>query len=75
MNYHTGESIELNDSVELESDMTGIIVAVIDDSKYSKLYSKEEWGYLERGLLILSDQARLIHYPHITEEIKLINQQ
>lgn len=73
MKYHTGELIELGDYIELSSDMTGVIVVIIEDSKYSKLYPKEEWGYLESGLLVLSDQAGLIHYPHISEEIKLVS--
>jgi len=70
MNYNTGELVELGDYIELSSDMTGFIVAIIEDSKYSKSYPKEEWDYLEHGILILSDQAGLIHYLYISEEIK-----
>lgn len=73
MKYNTGELVELSDHVELSGNMTGVIVVIIEDSKYSKSYPKEEWGYLECGILVLSDQAGLIHYPHIPKEIKLIN--
>lgn len=73
MNYYTGESIKLGDYVELSSNMTGVIVTIIDDAKYSKLYLKEEWEYLECGLLILSDEAGLVHFPSVTEEIIFIN--
>ncbi|EXB28357.1 hypothetical protein J537_0569 [Acinetobacter baumannii 1437282] len=72
MNYHTGELIELGDSIDLSSDITGIIVGIIEESKFSSQFPKEEWGYLDRGLLVLSDQAGLIHYPDITEDMKLI---
>lgn len=73
MNYNTGELVELGDYLELSSDMTGFIVAIIEDSKYSKSYPKEEWDYLEHGILVLSNQVGLIHYPYISEEINLIN--
>ncbi|MBK5649095.1 hypothetical protein [Acinetobacter proteolyticus] len=73
MNYQTGETIELGDYVELSGDMTGVIVVVVEDAQYSKSYQKEEWDYLERGLLVLSDQAGLVHVPHVSEEIKLIS--
>ncbi|ESK54892.1 hypothetical protein [Acinetobacter tjernbergiae] len=75
MNYQTGEMIDLDDYVELSGDMTGIIVIIVEDSKYSKSYPKEEWGYLERGLLILSNQAGLIHIPEISGNIKLISKE
>jgi hypothetical protein len=73
VNYYTGELIELGDYVELSSDIFGVVVAIIQDSKYSKLYPKEKWDYLESGLLVLSDQLGLIHYPHVTEEITFVN--
>lgn len=72
MKYHTGELIELGDSIELSSDMTGVVVGIIEESKFTNLYPKEEWDYLDSGLLVLSDQAGLIHYPDITEDMKLI---
>ncbi|MCH7331460.1 hypothetical protein [Acinetobacter modestus] len=75
MNYQTGEIIDLDDYVELSGAMTGVIVVIVEDSKYSKLYPKEEWGYLECGLLILSGQAGLIHIPEITGDIKLIRKE
>lgn len=73
MNYHTGELVELGDYIELSSDMTGVVVVIIEDSKYSKLYPKEEWDYLECGILVLSKQAGLIHYSQLSENIKLIS--
>ncbi|WP_151715852.1 hypothetical protein [Acinetobacter sp. TUM15071] len=73
MNYQTGEMIELGDYVELSGDMTGVVVVIVENSQYSKPYPKEEWDYLESGLLILSDQAGLVHFPQMSEEIKLIS--
>jgi len=72
MNYHTGELIELGDSIELSCDLTGVVVGIVDDSKFSESHPKDEWDYLKKGVLILSDQAGLIHYPDIIEDIKLI---
>lgn len=60
MNYDIGELVELEDFVQLSSDMFRVVVAIIEDSKYSKLYPKENWKYLERGILVLSDQAGLV---------------
>ena len=45
MKYNTGELVELSDHVELSGNMTGVIVVIIEDSKYSKSHPKEEWGY------------------------------
>ncbi|ENU24189.1 hypothetical protein F993_01505 [Acinetobacter proteolyticus] len=73
MNYQTGEMIELCDYVELSGDMTGVVVVIVEESQYSKSYPKEEWNYLKSGLLILADQAGLVHVPHLSEDIKLIS--
>lgn len=75
MNYYTGERIKLGDYVELSFDIFGVVVAIIEDSKYSELYPKEKWEYLERGILVLSDQIGLMYYADITQEITFLNRQ
>lgn len=73
MNYHTGALVEIGDYIQFGSDMDGVVVVIIEDSKYSEAYPKLEWHYLECGFLVLSNQAGLIHFPQLSENIKLIS--
>lgn len=41
----------------------GIIVADINNDCYGNDYPKSDWGYLQTGFLIETQEARLIHYP------------
>ena len=62
MNYPDGTKVLIHDKVSLWPGCTGIVVSSIDDGQYSSQYPKEEWDYLEKGVLIYSDQVGLIHY-------------
>lgn len=41
----------------------GIIVVDIDNDCYSNDYPKSDWGYLQTGFLIETQEFGLIHYP------------
>ncbi|WP_275544362.1 hypothetical protein [Xanthomonas arboricola] len=61
MNYESGEIILLGDFVSLGSDLRGTVVAIIDQADYAKGYSECDWSYLGKGVLVLTEDAGLIH--------------
>lgn len=72
MKYFDGKEICIGDKLIIEKDCDGTVVCVFDTEKFSNKFPKEEWGYLREGFLVSSPQMGLVHYPKITEEIKLI---
>ena len=50
----------------------GTVVCSIDRGKYSPAYPRDVWGYLGRGVLVLTDAAGLIHYDEPDDDMKLI---
>ena len=44
----------------------------MDTNEYSEEYPKENFGYLERGIMVLSEKAGLIHYEKPEAEMRLI---
>lgn len=67
------EKVELGDKVDLGNGDAAIIVGVIDENLYSEECPKSDWEYLKSGLLILTRDSILLHYPKIEYEIKLIS--
>jgi hypothetical protein len=61
MRYATGERVQLGDIAEVAGGLRGTIVCVIDDGQYSADYSEAEWAYLQRGALIQTPEAGLVH--------------
>ncbi|MBV6690176.1 hypothetical protein LN565_16165 [Xanthomonas euvesicatoria pv. euvesicatoria] len=61
MNYESGEIILLGDFVSLGSDLRGTVVAIIDQADYARGYSECDWSYLGKGVLVLTEDAGLIH--------------
>ena len=43
----------------------GVVVAILAEHSFAEGYSAHEWAHLGAGLLVLDDQAGLIHYPDI----------
>lgn len=54
-------NIKLGETIMCDG-MTGIIVADIDNDCYSNDYPKSDWGYLQTGFLIETQEFGLIHY-------------
>ncbi|WP_181591875.1 hypothetical protein [Mesorhizobium atlanticum] len=44
----------------------------MDTDEYSEEYPKEAFGYLERGIMVLSEKAGLIHYVKPEIDMRLI---
>ncbi|MCC8670246.1 hypothetical protein LN461_12925 [Xanthomonas arboricola] len=61
MNYESGEIILPGDFVSLGSDLRGTVVAIIDQADYARGYSECDWSYLGKGVLVLTEDAGLIH--------------
>ena len=72
MKYSTGEEVLLGDKVILWAGAEGIVVCSLDSNEFSDAYSKAEWGYLKKGVLIESPQAGLIHYVEPEATMRLL---
>ena len=44
----------------------------MDTDEYSEEYPKEAFGYLERGIMVPSEKAGLIHYVKPEIDMRLI---
>ncbi|MDO8344555.1 MAG: hypothetical protein Q7T48_15240 [Cellvibrio sp.] len=74
MNYSDGQQLKIGDIVELKNSR-GVVVCSLDDELYSKDYSKIDWSYLNRGVLIEFEKYGLIHYENIEEDVVLIRRE
>jgi hypothetical protein len=73
MNYLDGNVIRIGDKVAIDKSSQGVVVAIISDGEFSERFPKEEWNYLEKGILIESIELGLIHYLDINQEIELMS--
>jgi hypothetical protein len=62
MRYPDGAIVHVRDRVRLWEGAYGEVVCSLDTDEYSDRFPKSEWSYLERGILVESPQAGLIHY-------------
>jgi hypothetical protein len=72
MKYSNGIEIKLGDKVKLWEGCYGTVVCSMDTGEYSEEYTEDEWGYLNKGILISSDKAGLIHYVMLNEDLELM---
>ncbi len=72
MKYLSGEDLQVGDRVKLWDGNLGVIVCSIDDGVYSPGFSKEDWEYLNEGVLIDSEKAGVIHVTEANEDMELI---
>ncbi|TWA98476.1 hypothetical protein [Bradyrhizobium stylosanthis] len=54
--------MEIGDRIRIEG-MTGRVVALISEGRFSPAYPAEQWAYLEKGTLVETNEAGLVHYP------------
>jgi hypothetical protein len=43
--------------------LSGTVVCVIETGEFSADYNAAEWGYLKMGVLVMTKEAGLVHYP------------
>lgn len=73
MNYATGEPIRVWDRIEPWPGCSGVVVASPDTGEYTQRFPREKWSYLQRGILMDTTQAGLIHYPEPDTELTLVS--
>lgn len=61
MNDVEHKGFNIGDEVTLYHDLYGCIVCNISDGLYSENFPKDEWEYLEEGVMIMTDEIGLIH--------------
>ena len=72
MKYSDGHDILLGDRVCLGGEMTGTVVACIEEKKFGPGFLGEQWGYLIKGILVNSEQAGIIYYEEPSVDLVLI---
>ena len=62
MIYSDGNDTLLGDEIQIDNRYRGQVVANIDGEQFTSEYSKEQWAYLGKGIMVLTDFAGLVHY-------------
>ena len=73
MKYPDGQEVRLGDKVELWPGNDGEVVCSIDTNEYMEAYSEDHWASLGSGVLVLSEEAGLIHYIEPERTMRLIS--
>ena len=74
MKYFDGVEIQVGDLVENSEGDQGTVVCSLDTNQYSVDYTRENWGYLKRGVLVNFPKFGLIHYESDQNDFRLITQ-
>lgn len=72
MQYPDGKDVKLGDRVRLGNDATGVVVCSIDDDAYSSEHPREQWRYLEKGVVIEFATYGLIHVSEPDPDLERI---
>ena len=72
MNYGDGQEIKVGDVVGLGEDRNGKVVASIDAGEFSAVCTREEWSFLERGVLIDFPRWGIVHYEEPEDDLELV---
>ena len=75
MKYASGEEVKTGDRVQFDGDSSGIVVCSIDLDEYSIAHPKEQWSYLEKGVMIEFDILGLVHFPEFDPELLLLSRE
>ena len=62
MLYADGNEAKLGDTVAIDRQHRGVVVANIDGAEFNEHFASG-WGYLKTGILVETDFAGLVHYP------------
>jgi len=69
--YADGELIATDDTVEIDGQYRGRVIACMDTNRC--LPGAEGWAYLEKGIMVDTDFGGLVHYPDLqADQIVLI---
>jgi hypothetical protein len=53
----------ISDRVTDGGGLSGTVVCVIETGEFSADYNAAEWAHLETGVMVMAEEAGLIHYP------------
>ncbi len=73
MRYPSGEEARVGYRVRIGTWSLGTVVCSIDLGEYTAEHPREQWGYLGRGVMVLTEKAGLIHYTEPEEDMELIS--
>ncbi len=65
MQREADRPMEIGDKI-LADGLSGLVVAVPQEGKFSDEFPAEHWAYLEVGVLVLTDEIGLVHFPDPT---------
>ncbi len=73
--YSNNQDVRAGDVVELSSRQLAEVVADIGGGRYSEDYTKDDWGYLATGVLVLCPGAGIVHMEQevVDYELTLIS--
>jgi hypothetical protein len=54
-------TLRIGDQVS-DGGLLGTVVANIETGEFSVEYTSADWGYLKVGVLVMTDEAGLVHY-------------
>lgn len=66
MKYADGSEIQPGDIIQIDSVYRGKVIASMDTGRY--LPEGEGWAYLEKGIMVDTDFAGLVHYTAETAD-------
>jgi len=72
MYYADGRKAEMGDRVQLWDKVEGVIVCSIDDGAYSAEFTRESWGFKERGVVIRADNGEIFYYDEPDEDLEFL---
>jgi hypothetical protein len=75
MQYPDGQLARLGDVIEVWSGNKGVVVCSLDTGEYTSSYPESDWQHLQRGVLVESEAAGLIHYIQPEKTMRLISRQ
>jgi hypothetical protein len=55
-------TLRIGDQVE-EGGLSGIVVANMETGEFSAEYKAADWAHLAAGVLVMTREAGLVHYP------------
>jgi hypothetical protein len=55
--------LHIGDRVTDGGGLPGTVVCVIETGEFSADYTAADWAYLKAGVLVMTEEAGLVHYP------------
>ena len=72
MKYTDGIEIKKGDRVRFSNGEIGLVVFSIDNDEYTEKFPKDEWCYLEKGIMTESKSMGLVHYKESPVDLELV---